>query len=159
MTDTSAIEELLTSIDDTLKKMLRLAQQRTSKITAAQGPTIADDRDLDSQWGDPAVRKMPPRWKGDDFSGLHMSQCPAELLDALAGFFDWAAGKAEENNERTDKGKAIADYKRMDAARARGWAKRIREGKVQQDPTAGEEPATLGGDNFEWPTAEEVFRK
>ena len=55
--------------------------------------------------------------------------CPAEFLDALAEAFDDLAGKADENNE-THNGKPVAPYKRRDAARARGWAARVRAGKV-----------------------------
>ncbi len=41
------------------------------------------------------------------------------LLDLVAETFDYFAGQAEAKDERTDKGKPVAEYKRADAARAR----------------------------------------
>lgn len=89
-------------------------------------PQVADDADLDSQWGNPQVRKNPPRWQGQDCTGLNYSDCPPEFLDTLAGFLDWQAGKAEEKNETTTQGKPRGPLIRRDAARCRGWAARIR---------------------------------
>lgn len=111
---------LLTSIDASLKL-----------LTKQQGAhAVADDRDLDSQYGNPIVKFNPRDWTGPSFKGRPMSDCDPEFLELLAQTFDYFGDKAEETNERTDKGKPVADYKRKDAARARGWAKRIRDGKV-----------------------------
>jgi hypothetical protein len=114
---------LLRSIDASLK--LLVAQKR-----AEQPKAIASDRDLDGQYGNPQVKFMPRDWTGPTFKGRRMSECPPELLDLLAETFDYFARKAEETDERTDKDKPVADFKRADAARARGWAKRIRDGRV-----------------------------
>ena len=90
---------------------------------------VADDAELDSNYGNPDVRKDPPRWKGDSFKGKKYSACSPEYLDALAGFLDWQAGKDDEKG--TDDGKKYAGYARKDSARARGWAKRLRAGWKQ----------------------------
>lgn len=121
--------DLLTSIDRTLKAMLALAQQRTAQVRSAAPKAIASDRDLDGKWGDPQLKFMPRDWTGASFKGRRFSECPAGLLDLVAETFDYFASQAEAKNEMTDKGKPVADYKRQDAARARGWAKRIRDGK------------------------------
>jgi hypothetical protein len=63
----------------------------------------------------------------------------------LAGTFDYFARKAEENGETTSSGKAKAPYNRKDASRARGWAARIRAGKVAQPASSSFESAS------EWP--------
>lgn len=121
----SATEEtlaLLRSIDASLK--LLVAQKR-----AEQPKPVASDRDLDGQYGNPQVKFMPRDWTGASFKGRKFSDCPAELLDMFADTFDWFAQQAEQKGEMTDRGKPVADYKRQDAARARGWAKRIRDGK------------------------------
>lgn len=112
---------LLRSIDASLKRLV--AQQ-----PAAPGHEVADDRDLDSQYGDPVVKFNPRDWHGDSCKGLAMSQCPPEFLDMLAGTFDYFAKKADESGETTTSGKPVAPYKRKDAARARGWAARKRNG-------------------------------
>lgn len=113
--------DLLRSIDASLKALL--AQTR-----ASQPKPVASDRDLDGKYGDPQVKFNPRDWTGDSCKGLRMSQCPADFLDMLASTFDYFAQQAEKNNERTNNNKPVADYKRADAARARGWAQRNRNG-------------------------------
>ena len=119
--------DVLRSIDATLKAMLALAQQRTARAQAAQPKAIASDRDLDGRFGDPELKFMPRDWTGPSFKGRKFSECPPDLLDLVAETFDYFAQQATEKQELTDKGRPVADYKRMDAARARGWAKRNRE--------------------------------
>jgi hypothetical protein len=132
---------LLRSIDASLKQLL--AQSRAT--TPAASKAVANDRDLDSQWGDPELRFMPRDWTGPSFKGRHFSECPPDLLDLVAESCDYFARKADENNERTDKGKPVSDYKRLDAARARGWAHRIRTGKhVQTTPPGNGSGAWYG---------------
>lgn len=90
-------------------------------------PRIATDAELDDgKFGDPVVFKDPPSWKGDSFVGVPFSSCTPEYLDATAGFKDWCAQKDEESGKLAKNGKPAAQYGRLDAARARGWAKRIR---------------------------------
>ncbi len=135
----SATEETLTllrSMDATLK---RIEKALTSSALPAGG-AVASDRDLDSQYGDPKVGFVPRDWKGASFKGRTFSACPAEFLDMLAETLDYLAGKAAEKNETTAAGKPVAEYKRKDAARARGWAKRIREGKAPGAPNASAGP-------------------
>lgn len=122
--------DVLRSIDASLKKLVRLAERRQS---AAAGPVIASDRELDGRYGNPVIKFDPRDWSGESFKGAHMSQCPAEYLDMVAETFDYFARTAEEKDERTERGKPVAEFKRADAARARGWAKRVREGKVPQE--------------------------
>lgn len=130
----SASEEtlrLLTSMDASLKRLVRLLEGGAG---ASAAPTIASDTDLDSQWGNPVVKSMPTNWKGAPFIGRKYSECPAELLDLLAERHDYIAAKADERDERTNSGKPKSAYQRKDAARARGWAARVRAGHA---PGAG----------------------
>ena len=119
---------LLTSIDSTLKQMLTLMQQREAKVRASQPKPLASDRELDGQYGNPELKFMPRDWTGPSFKGRRFSECPAELLEMVAETFDYFASQADAKNELTDNGKPVAAYKRADAARARGWAKRVRDG-------------------------------
>lgn len=120
---------VLMSIDHTLKAMLALAQQRTQQARAAAPKSIASDRDLDGKYGDPVLRFSVRDWTGPSFKGRKFSECPADLLDLIAESLDYFARKAEETNELTNGGKPVAEFRRADAGRARGWAKRIRDGK------------------------------
>lgn len=132
---------LLRSIDASLKQLVARQQ-------AAQPKAVASDRDLDGKYGDPPVKFMPRDWTGPSFVGLRMSECPPDLLDMLAETFDYFARKADEKDERTDKGKPVAEFKRADAARARGWAARMRAGKHR--PPAAVAPAASSPADPEW---------
>lgn len=121
---------LLRSIDASLKKL----------VAKNETPSVAGDADLDGQYGNPVLKFLPKTWKGGDFKNRPFSECPPELLDMVASSFDWFAQKADENGETTQSGKLVAPYKRRDAARARGWAMRLRAGwtpppmDVERDP-------------------------
>ena len=92
-----------------------------SGATAHAFPSIAPDADLDGQWGDPIVKAKSPRdWSGDQMTGRKFSECPPEYLDLLAARFDFF------NTKETDEKKR--GYNMRDAARARGWAARLRAG-------------------------------
>lgn len=104
------------------------------------GGAVASDYGLDSEWGNPIVGKDPKRWienGGDSFAGCKMSECPAEYLDAVANLFDWMADKDDEagrngetyfNKKKQTLVPKDGAFKRKDASRARGWAKRKRDG-------------------------------
>jgi len=118
-------EELtLTRIVGELGDIKRRLDALEARSTAARA--IADDRELDSKMGDPFVRKSPPRWTGTSFDGEPFSRCSPEFLDELAGFKEWCAAKNE--NDPDEKRRKYAGYDLKDAARARGWAARIRKG-------------------------------
>lgn len=143
---------LLESIDASLKVLVE-------RKRAAAPKAIASDRELDGQYGNPVLKFQPRDWTGPSFKNRTFSECPPELLDLVAESNDWFAQQAEQKNEKTAKGKPVAEFKRADAARARGWAKRIREGKHIQtasndgwtpEPEANEPAAN------EWVDAEQV---
>lgn len=137
--------ELLTSIDASLKTLCARAAAKAPKA-------IADDRDLDGKYGNFVVKFDPRDWTGASCKGRTLSECPAAFLDLLAETFDYFAVEAERKNERTDKGKAVADYKKQDAARARGWAARIRSGKHIQR----QEAPAASVDGWGTPDAEDI---
>lgn len=119
---------LLRSIDASLKALVG----RQAPATAAPG--VAPDRDLDGPYGDPEIKAKDPRdWTGAPMQGRRFSQCPAEYLDLLAERLDYFSGK---NSAGTEDEQKKARYQKLDAARARGWAARIRAGVVK--PTATE---------------------
>lgn len=119
---------LLKSIDQSLKLLVGL-------MKVAKPKEIAGDSDLDSQYGDPIVNAKDPRdWTGPTQKGKRFSQCSSEYLELLASRLDFFADIAEKEGKTTAAGKPVAPYNRRDAARARGWAKRVREG---WEPTNG----------------------
>ena len=121
MADKTALE-YLASIDAGVQRLIALQmQQKPMRVN------------LDDQWGDPTIKAKDPRdWAGVTMQGRKFSECPAEYLDLLADRYDYFA-------EREDDPKR-ANYNRIDAARARGWAVRIRDGyEPQTDPVEPDE--------------------
>jgi hypothetical protein len=149
---TGAILDVLKSIDQSLRTLVVIAQKKaearvtqaatkpgTAAGTAALAGAIASDRDLDGEHGDPEIKAKDPRdWTGEPMQGRKFSECPAEYLELVAERLDYFAEQAEATNELASNGKPKALYNRRDAARARGWAKRVREGthvpKKQEAP-------------------------
>ena len=130
MADPETIK-LLTSIDLSLRKLVGIAERKAEdRVKAAQGKadeSIASDRDLDSKFGDPEVRARDPKdWTGAPQQGKKFSECPAEYLDMVADRLDYFAS---QNPGETEDDKKKLKYQKLDAARARGWAARVRAGK------------------------------
>lgn len=107
-------------------------------------PRVASDSDLDSQYGDPVIRMKDPRdWTGDSMMGLPFSECPPEYLDLWAERNDYFGKIADEEGTKANNGKPLSYYKYKDAARARGWAARKRNG---WQPQPAEEAAAFPSD-------------
>lgn len=100
-------------------------EARLAAMERASG-LFAPDKDLDGPKGDPTVKFEPRGWipkrGAPPHKGRTYSRCDPEFLDALADALQWMA---ENPKEGADK---YALYNRKDAARARGWARRIRGG-------------------------------
>ena len=122
--------------------LAKVEASRPANGGGSKGGEVASDKMLDAEWGDKLIEKDPPKWGGKPVAPAKMSECPAEYLDAFAGFQEWRAGKCDEEKKLSKTGKPVSDFCRMDAKLARGWAKRIREGKVsvRVSPPQGEEP-------------------
>ena len=103
----------------------------------------APDSDLDSQYGDFALKKDPPRWTGPSFAGKKLSQTTPAYCDAVMSFSLW---KAEKDRQAGDEKKA--GYSRRDAERALGWKLRLERGHK----TA----ATLPVDDFGPPVDDDI---
>lgn len=114
---------ILTSIDGSLKKLVAIAEKR--KVGDNAGPAVAPDADLDGQYGDPVIRRDPKRWTGESYVGSHFSQTTPEYLEEVASFKEWQA--QQDDKKADEESKKKAGWNRKDAARARGWAKRLRE--------------------------------
>jgi hypothetical protein len=147
------------SIGEDMLKVLRSIDAKLGQLVRQSGAAsidVADDQDLDGKYGDPKVNFNPRDWRGDSIKGARYSECPAEFLDLLASALDYFARKADENGETASNGKPKSFYSKKDAARARGWAKRIRAGYVNTstgeivDGSTNTMPASTF-DESEWP--------
>lgn len=115
------------SLEAKLDEVLAAIQRLEKKFGALSvGGGAAPDVDLDGAHGNPVVRKDPKRWSGDSFVGCKFSECSPEYLEEVASFKDWQAQMDERKG--TDDDRRKAKFNRLDAARARGWAQRLRSG-------------------------------
>ncbi len=119
MSATAETLRLLASIDATLKALLLVtSEKRNDAPIGQQAPQV----DLDGPHGDPVIKAKDPRdWSGEPMRGRRFSECPAAYLDMLADRYDYFAAKPD--SEEKDR-----KYARLDGARARGWAARLRAG-------------------------------
>jgi len=125
---------LLRSIDASLKAIVAASLgNRSAEVTAS-------DSDLDSPKGDEVVKFSPRDWTGESFKGSRMSQCPPEFLDIYAETCLYFARKNDENGEKTDRGTPKSTFDKRTAARARGWAARLRNGYTSTEPEPNQEP-------------------
>jgi hypothetical protein len=139
-TDTAQLIITLSQIQAQLTRI----EAKLGGGSSSRGGNVADDADLDGQYGDPEVRKDPKQWLNDggaSYAGRRMSECPSDYLLAVASFYEWRAGKEEAEPEKAK----YAAYSRRDAARARGWAAR-NKGKAPQPRAAA--PAFDAADAF-----------
>lgn len=97
---------------------------------------VADDFELDGKYGNEPIRKDPSAkfWTGAPHVGRRFSECDPAYLDAFAKWKSVCArmkrkeaASATTPRKREDSEK-FAGFDERDAARARGWAKRLRAG-------------------------------
>jgi hypothetical protein len=129
-----------------LDRILALLEARPAAAPAQAAGAVADDADLDGQYGNEKIRKMPSAkyWQGADFTDCVMSDCPADFLRAFAKY-KGACAYMNEKNADPEKAKYIG-YDRKSAARALGWAAR-NEGK----PAPKAKADAFDGDDAELP--------
>ena len=126
----------LKRIEAKLDAVLAKRQQEERSRPAKQTENVAGDSDLDGKYGNPLVRFSPRDWSGAPYKGCRYSDTEPEFLDMLANTLEYFADK-KANDDPTKSG-----YDRKDAARARGWAKRLRDGwEPESEGDASEEPA------------------
>lgn len=119
-------EKLLIETVRKIAEKVAVIDWRMRREAAAAELHEAQERDLDSEYGNFVVRRDPPRWKGDSFEGKRLSECTAPYLDALAEFKLWQLCREQERD--TDDARKRVKYLQRDVARCRGWARRLREG-------------------------------
>lgn len=130
----SEILAVLKSIDESLKTLLDLHLVKGGNAEPERGQRVASDADLDGKYGDPEVKAKDPRdWTGPTMRGKRFSECPPEYLDMVADRLDYFCST---NEGKTEEDQKKLKYQRLDASRARGWAKRLRSGWKPSRTTA-----------------------
>ena len=131
---------LLTAVTRCAVALERQAQAVEKSVAARVAATAAvpngelSDAELDGNpRNDPEVKKNPKRWVGPSFVGKKLSQCPPEFLDVFANAKEFQAemetkDAAELDGDAKAEKLKYARYSRLDAKRARAWARRIRGG-------------------------------
>ena len=120
----------------------------TPSTPPANGKRVATAADIDSQYGNPKVRfDVKKKWieaGKPSQKGKTFSDCDPDFLDLYADALDYFAGESQKKVDAgtaDDNAKKDAKFGPLDAARARGWAARIRAtGYMPTAPPA--EPST-----------------
>lgn len=145
-TQLDRIEQMVTALVASWDAFEKAILDRASKqsapssvppATSREPETLQEERnlgpvDLDSEHGNYVVKKNPPRWKGRDYAGKRLSETDPEFLDVLASFHEWRITKME--SEGKDPKWAI-----LDAVRASGWARRLRNGWTSKPQTEADD--------------------
>lgn len=141
----------------------RPAGQASNGGGSSGGAAVASDYDLDSDYGNPVIKKDPRDWPGPSFAGCRMSECSPDYLDRIASLYDWMANKDDEKgakgetytNKKGETKPVDGGLRRKDASRARGWAARARNGQAapapapaQRSTLANTGPAPAPQDDF-----------
>ncbi|MEZ4393376.1 MAG: hypothetical protein R3A48_20000 [Polyangiales bacterium] len=118
----------MNSLEDRLERIEKKLDALLARQQGAQGvgATAEIDVDIDGPRGDPEVRFMPKRWTGPDHKGQTFSSCEPEFLDLLAEAYEWFAQRDDETGALDKNGSPKSRWSRLDAARARAWAARLR---------------------------------
>jgi|SRR6516162_4789239 hypothetical protein len=138
---TQDVYDVLKSIDATLATIANhFGAVRSQAVRDVAGvPDVAFDADLDGPYGNQPIRAKDPKdWTGESQLGKPLSECPPAYLDLVAARLDYFAQHSDDPKK--------AKYNRLDAARARGWAQRLRNGWTP--PKAEPFGATLIADDI-----------
>lgn len=105
----------------------RVAKLEGAKIVsavAADSSSIFPFVKLDETWANAQVRKDPKFWDGESMVGKTFSECSAEYLEKLAGYYQYMAERAAgDPNPKCDaKGKPYFERDKFTAKLARTWA-------------------------------------
>ena len=148
----STTEERLSALEARVAQLekpraVTAAAPRTAAPAAApSGIVAATDAECLAQYGDPEIRKDPPRWSGESFAGRRFSQTSPEYLECLAGFKAWVAAKDDAEGAIDSQGRPKSHWAKKDAALALGWARRLREtGPRRGGPESFGAPEDLPG--------------
>ena len=115
--------------------VLKSIDTKLERMAGGNGAAPASDADLDSKYGDPEVKAKDPRdWTGPTMKDRRFSQCPPEYLEMVAERLDYFSSQLKGETEEEQK---KLKYQKLDAARARGWAKRLRSGWKPAPAAAG----------------------
>lgn len=115
-----------------LRKRCDELEKRIEAMEVASG-LFASDKDLDSPKGNPSVKMDPRDWSGPRCKNKKYSECPPDFLDVYAKTLLYFSEHPKEGKEK------YAEYDRIDAGRARSWARRLRSGWA---------PATIAAPDF-----------
>jgi len=140
--------EVMGALRHIFKKLDALEKRLAARANAPAGPPadagggVASAADLDGPHGNPTIKYDPKEkyWQGESFVGYHFSETSPEYLDAMARYLDACAFMGAKDED--EKKRKAASYKARDAARARGWAARLRAGGAR---AAAPAPAQANG--------------
>jgi hypothetical protein len=119
------------SLDEAaLRRAFADLRSRVAYIERALG-LFVDDAELDRPRGNIKIVFDPRSWRGPSHKGKRASDCSPEFLEAYAEALTFMA-----EHPKPDADPKRAGYNRLDSARARSWARRLRQAKAAPAPIA-----------------------
>jgi len=115
---------------------LEIGKRMGADPSLVMGPRVATDAQMSGPKGDPECGINLRDWKGPLMKGRKFSMCPPEYLDQLAEYLQYRGENPKEGKEK------YAKFDLLDAARARGWAARIRAATPDATPAPTGAPST-----------------
>lgn len=140
-------EQKIATLEKQVAELLAFKNAMIGAITGGSSVGgVATDRELDDpKFGNPKVRFDPRDWKGPKRKGWLMSRCEPEFLDAYVDALEFFAQRNDDEGKKDDKGNPKSKWDRLDARRARGWAKRLRDGWKPSGATTSTNGSTGNG--------------
>ncbi len=139
--------ELAALRKDVTRLLAHLGADRATSNGVSAAGTVATLMQIQGEYGDFEIGKMPKNWTGANFEGYLTSECAPDFLDFYADFLDWKAANPRKGKEQ------YAKYDALNGQRCRRWAIEIREGRhkpqrreaVPTPPPPGDYEWTSGG--------------
>ena len=120
----------MTIDEGALRQAFADLRTRIAYIERALGLFVSD-ADLDKPRGNIKVGFDPRNWRGPSHKGKRASDCSPEFLEAYAEALLWMS-----EHPKPDADPKKAGFNRTDSARARSWARRLRQAKAAPAPIA-----------------------
>lgn len=154
--------KILSTLEEMRRDIAEIKNRMGSAPVSGGGGRSGDtasDSDLDGQHGDPLIKydPKPKYWTGGSYAGSQYSETSPEYLDAMARYLDACAYMAKrdaDTGKDVEKNEKSAKFKGLDAARARGWAARLRAGWQSPGGAASSQSNGGGAADYDQTTGE-----
>ena len=120
---------------DALRRAFADLSARVAYLERVSG-LFVDDKELDNPRRSLKIHFDPRNWRGPSHKGRLAKDCAPDFLEAYAEAMQYMAEHPKAGDDPKKAG-----YNRLDAARARSWARRLRRAAASGPPADGSHPS------------------